>query len=155
MNGFARRSCAAKIRPNEPLIETELVDRLKASRTPIREGLARLASEGLLVSQARVWAVREHTPDEIRELYEIRAALEGMAARLAAERASDQEIAAIAAIHAEVAVEPLRQDKTYLVGNNDRFHTAILDAGNVRLAELVRQSREHFFNHRLAALYTD
>src|SRR5690606_9984578 len=74
------------LRPNEPLIETELAEQLGVSRTPIRESLQRLASDGLIVYRRRRWYVYEHTADEIREMYEIRAAQEGYAARLAAER---------------------------------------------------------------------
>ena len=64
-----------RLRPNERLIEAELADRLAVSRTPVRESLQRLAADGLVVSRRRGWVVYEHTPDEIREIYEIRSAL--------------------------------------------------------------------------------
>src|SRR3978361_1268708 len=70
-----------KIRPNERLIEADLAERLEVSRTPVRESMQRLAADGLVISRRRGWAVREHSPQEIQEIYEVRAALEGYAAR--------------------------------------------------------------------------
>ena len=78
-----------KIRPNERLIAADLAERLAISRTPVREALQLLASEGLVVGVKRGYVVRDHTAAEIRQIYEVRAALEGMAARLVAERAND------------------------------------------------------------------
>ncbi len=85
-----------EIRPNERLVETELASRLQVSRTPVREALQRLASDGLIVSRLPGWVVYEHSPMEIRDLYEARVALEGYAARLAALRAPGQEVERIA-----------------------------------------------------------
>ncbi|MBO0788262.1 MAG: GntR family transcriptional regulator, partial [Actinobacteria bacterium] len=84
------------IRPNERLVAADLAERLSISRTPVREALQLLEAEGLVVALKRGYMVREHTGTEIREIYEVRAALEGMSARLAAVRASGDAIAAIA-----------------------------------------------------------
>src|ERR1700728_2381464 len=67
------------IRPNEPLIENDLAEALGVSRTPIRESLQRLAADDLIVTRKRGWAVKEYTTNEIRENFEIRSGLEGMA----------------------------------------------------------------------------
>lgn len=144
------------LRPNERLVETELAEWLSISRTPIRESLQRLALEGLVVSRRRGWVVREPTREEIREIYEVRGALEGCAARLAAERGSDSQLARIAAIQHGAGEEAVRSPRRQLVDLNDAFHAAILDAAaNERLAQLIRGSTEHFFNYRIANLYTD
>jgi DNA-binding GntR family transcriptional regulator len=143
-----------EFRPNERLVEAELATRFAVSRTPIRESIQRLAAEGLVANRRRGWLVREHTADEIRELYELRAALEGFAAHLAAERASDEQLARIAALNAQNP-RLLRGPRTRVVGANDEFHRAVIAAaGNGRLAETIRQSREHFFNYRIQELYT-
>ena len=71
---------------------------LNVSRTPIRESLQRLGADDLIVPRKRGWAVKEYSPEEIQESYEVRVAVEGFAARLAAQRASDEEIEAIAEI---------------------------------------------------------
>lgn len=144
-----------KIRPNERLIAADLAERLAISRTPVREALQLLASEGLVVGVKRGYVVRDHTADEIRQIYEVRAALEGMAARLAAERANDlviAEIEALGAHHKSLVLE----DRQVLVDANSRFHAAIMQAaGNPRLEQINQRNGEHFFNHEIAQLYTD
>lgn len=140
------------LRPNEALFEAELADRLGVSRTPVRESLQRLAADGLIVLRRRRWHVYEHTQDEVREIYEIRACQEGYAARLACERASEEQLAEIGAAR-ELATELGEPAKR--VANNDAFHTLInRAAGNDRLADLIDGSRLYHFNQRLAALYT-
>jgi DNA-binding GntR family transcriptional regulator len=143
-------------RPNQRLVEAELAEWLQVSRTPLREGLARLAAEGLVMSRRRGWVVREHTPDEIREIYEVRAALEGMAAFLASERASDEQLARIVEVHEVGDDDLVRAPRARLVEVNDAFHEAIVEGvGNERLRHLIRQNREFFFNYRIAELYTE
>jgi DNA-binding GntR family transcriptional regulator len=145
-----------ELRPNERLIETDLAEQFEISRTPIREVFQRLGSEGLIVRVRRGWRVREHTQDEIGEIYEARAALEGYAASLAALRGTDEELERIRAIHADEDSPEPRTARDHLVEVNDEFHQAILDAAhNGRLTQLARESREYYFNHRIASLYSD
>ena len=143
-------------RPNERLIEVDLSESLDVSRTPIRECLQRLAVDGLIVSRRRGWVVREHTLDEIAEIYDVRAALEGYAARLAATRADDATLRHVAEIHRAVADDSNRAARERLVDGNDKFHHAIIEAtGNRRLGETIRRSCEYYFNYRIANLYSD
>lgn len=144
-----------ELRPNEPLIEADLADLLEVSRTPIREGLQRLAADGLIVSRRRGWAVREHTREEIQDIYHVRAALEGYAARLTALQASDEKLVEIQAI-SRGGGQRLDERRTHLVEANDRFHEAIVGAsGNHLLSDLVRRSCQYHFNYRIAAVYSD
>jgi DNA-binding GntR family transcriptional regulator len=144
-----------ELRPNERLVETELAERLNVSRTPLRESLTRLASDGLVISRRRAWIVRDYTPQEISEIHEVRAALEGMAVYLAAERADDQQISHIERLHAKWETEAV-SDRTQLVDYNDAFHNAIIDAcGSERLRHFARLNREFFFTYRIARIYTD
>lgn len=143
-------------RPNQRLIEAELAEKLDASRTPIRETLQRLQNEGLVGVHRRGWIVREHTGAEIDEVYDVRTPLEGYAARLAAERASDAEIAEIAELNAELTLELAKHDRTSYVRLHDRFHAAIYAAAHTPLlAEVIRVHRHHQFNRRVAHLYSD
>lgn len=145
-----------EIRPNEHLVETELAERLQTSRTPVRESLQRLASEGLIVGRRRGWAVREHSADEIRQIYEVRAGLEGFAARLAAERGADEQIEEIRRLHTKGEEDLAPSARQRLVDVNDAFHEAIVAAAdNESMTKMIRRCRKHFFNYRLAELYTD
>src|SRR5690606_12099784 len=77
---------AGEFAPGERMYELELSEKLKVSRTPIREALKSLAGEGLLDHVPnRGYYVRAYSVDDIVEAYEIRAALEGLAARRAAQ----------------------------------------------------------------------
>ena len=146
-----------ELRPNEQLVEAELADWLEVSRTPLRESLIRLASEGLVISRRRGWAVREFTAQEVTEIHEVRAALEGMAVYIAAERASDEQIARLVEFHSSQNREALASSPgAYLVEYNDAFHTGIVDmAANERLREFIRVNRDFFFTYRIAKLYSE
>lgn len=144
-----------RIRPNVHLVAADLAESMSASRTPVREALQLLEVDGLVRPGKRGYLVREHTADEVRQIYEVRAALEGMAARLAAERATDEEIADIEKIgaHTPTAVDDAR---TSIVMLNGAFHAAIMDAaGNERMKRVNSSNSEHSFNYRIAELYSD
>jgi DNA-binding GntR family transcriptional regulator len=141
------------LRPNQHLVESDIADRLDVSRTPVRETLQRLATEGLIVSRRRRWVVYEHTPSEIREIYETRMALEGFAARLASERANEREIAEMVAVMSEL--EGPSSEGEARVEANERFHGLIISAaGNRRLAEEIQRSQRYYFNVGIVSQYT-
>src|SRR5690606_13319246 len=126
--------------------------------TPVREALQRLGNEGLITKSRHAWLVREFTVDEIREIYEVRAALEGHAARLAAQRATDEDIARLAELINEqrAKMSDTSVTRSAVVDLNDRFHDAVIAAaGNQRLGAFIKTNRMYYFNYRLASLYTD
>jgi DNA-binding GntR family transcriptional regulator len=144
-----------ELRPNERLVEAEIAERLQVSRTPVRESLQRLAADGLVMSRRRGWVVYEHTIEQIRDIYETRMALEGFATRLATERATPQQLQDIAGILVDSA-GILHAPREHLVGVNDRFHDAIVEAsGNRQLVAFIKRNRLYYFNYRVAAMYTD
>ncbi len=143
------------IRPNERLIAADLAATLKTSRTPIREALQLLEAEDLVIGIKRGYVVREHTRDEIVEIYQVRAALEGMAARLVAEQTGAAAAKKIEAIGAHKDSLGKTNESNQVVDLNNQFHAAIFAAcGNARLEKLNRSNSQHFFNYRIAALYT-
>lgn len=140
------------LRPNERLVEGDLAARLGISRTPVRDGLLRLAAEGLVHRDRAGWVVHEHTREEIRSLYEVRAPLEGYAAFLAAQRASAEELKNIEALLPEAG--PAGQVSAELAERDTSFHLAIATAsGNQRLVDAIRQAGEFYFTYRLAGLF--
>src|SRR5579862_1337184 len=107
--------------PGERLSELPLVARLGVSRTPIRLALDRLANEGLLeVFPTGGFVVRAFTLTDVYDAIEVRGALEGTAARMAAERLQDPyELTGLRAIEQEMLkVMPLAPE---LVPNIDTF----------------------------------
>lgn len=116
--------------PGARLRETELADRLGISRTPVREAIRQLEADGLVVHLPRQGAtIRTLDHAEVVELYEMRAVLEGTAARLAARAASDIELAELAALNAELAEAPAGPQAREV---NRQFHRALIDAARNR-----------------------
>jgi GntR family transcriptional regulator, trigonelline degradation regulator len=93
LDGLRQSIIAGRLSPGERLIERELISMMGVSRTVIREALRQLESEGLIANIPNKGPiVRALTLEEARDLYSIRAVLEGLAARLFVENASDAEI---------------------------------------------------------------
>ena len=122
-------------RPGDRLVESELAERFGVSRTPIREALQRLETQSLLVRDGRSLIVASLDHNQLAELYVVRAELEGLAARLAARHATEEEV--------RVLQEMVEQDRA-LIGDpeamsraNRRFHKQIHLASHNRY--LVQQ----------------
>jgi DNA-binding GntR family transcriptional regulator len=82
-----------ELRPGERILELQLARQFKVSQGPVREALAALAREGLVVKVAHrgTFVSRLHARD-LHELFTLRASLDGFSARLAAERATDEDV---------------------------------------------------------------
>lgn len=121
------------------LVELELAARFGVSRTPVREALQRLVAEGLVTQEPDVGlTVRSVAPKEIDEIHAIRAVLEGQAARLAAERATSQDIMKLRAIAQVMRGMSQTEDWSQWPTANTRFHDAVSEiAGNRRLRMLT------------------
>lgn len=127
------------------LDERQLCDALGVSRTPVREAMALLEQEGFVRSQPRrgIFIVRK-TKAEIIEIIVVWAALEGMAARLAAERASDEELERIGRTFDGFSMDTLKEDLDAYSDANVRFHQAIIRASGCELiGELVNNIVMH------------
>jgi len=112
---------AGELRAGDRLVEKEITERLGMSRTPVREALQRLEAEGLLSYEPRRGlTVTRPTHQMIMELYAMREVLEAKAASLAAQHASDIEIAALKALVDDEATA--LDDSARLSRINQRFH---------------------------------
>jgi DNA-binding GntR family transcriptional regulator len=78
--------------PGDRLVESELAERFGVSRTPVREALQRLETQSVLVRDGRSMVVSSLDHDQLGELYVVRAELESLAARLAAQHAAPEEV---------------------------------------------------------------
>lgn len=138
--------------PGTVLGEVEQSARLGVSRTPLREALGRLASDGLVAQQSpRVTVVTGIDAGDIRELFEVRRALEETAARLASQRGDAGAFAALAAEFARAAPDGLHGLDAYYV-LIARFDAEIDAAiANEYLASSLRGLRTHLVRVRRLA----
>ncbi|GAA1924018.1 GntR family transcriptional regulator [Microbacterium aoyamense] len=138
--------------PGTVIGEVDQATRLGVSRTPLREALGRLVADGLLVQQSpRITVVSAIDAGDIRELFDLRRALEEMAARLAAERGDATTFARLASGFATASVDaPADADAYYrLIAEFD----AALDAAvaNDYLTSALRSVRTHLVRVRRLA----
>lgn len=115
-----------RLKPAEWLRQERLAQEYGVSQTPVREALKQLAAEGLV----------EHVPyrgirivtfslQDVEDLYSCRAAIEGMAARFAAERVTDDEIAEVQALHAKMTACRMPDGLPEYREFNRRFHETV------------------------------
>jgi DNA-binding GntR family transcriptional regulator len=130
-----------RLAPGQRLKEEELARELGMSRTPVREALLRLQSEGLVESLPRRGAiVRSYAVDELDEMYQLRAVLEGYAARRAATRISPEDVIRLEDSCARFDRLRAEDDLLDLVQENLFFHNVILEAAaSDRLGPMVRK----------------
>ena len=130
---------SGEIKPGEKLVEVVLADRYGVSRTPIREALRRLEQDDLVQRDGRRVRVREHRPDEIMDIYDIRILLEEAAARAAALRRSSLEVSLLTrAFEAMRGVNP--DDEETRERACWQFHETMWTASHSHtLADLLRR----------------
>lgn len=122
--------------PGERMRQSDVAEHFDVSHTPVREALARLASEGLVILQPHRGAVvNSLSPREIDEVYELRELLDPYVARRTAVTASEEQLETIRAAAAACAEPDL--SSTELFERNRRFHQALYEGcGNRRLLQL-------------------
>lgn len=131
---------SGQLPPGSLLVASKLATSLRASRTPVREALLRLAVEGLVVETPAGLVVKELTEEEIMEIYEVRIPLEGLAARLAAMNATPFHLAQLQALRDKFASASHSNTPSVenLVALNVEFHRAICQAArNAFLLEFM------------------
>lgn len=121
--------------PGDRLVESELAERFGVSRTPVREALQRLETQGLLTRDGRSLIVASLDHTEMAELYVVRGELEGLAAKLAARHATPEEVGVLREMLE--ADQALADDPSALARANKRFHKQIHLASHNRF--LVKQ----------------
>ncbi len=139
-----------KLKAGERIRERDLAERLAVSRTPLREALKMLATEGLIeLSPHRGAVVADPDLKEIRDLLELLGGIEALAGELAATRASDEEISEIRALHYEMLAAYARKDRLEYFKVNQAIHAAIVAAcGNPAIADAHRRINARLYRVR-------
>ncbi|MBC7959909.1 MAG: GntR family transcriptional regulator [Vallitaleaceae bacterium] len=137
--------------PGERLMEKQLAERMGVSRTPIREAIRKLELEGLVMMVPRKGAeVAKITPKDIKDVLEVRAALEALAVKVACEKMDEIGLAKLTKVKEEF--ERAAKDKAVdtLIQKDIEFHDAIFAAtGNEKLIHIVNNLREQIYRFRV------
>lgn len=142
-----------EIKPRTRLVEEEISAEMQVGRTPVREALLRLQGEGL-VSRKRGWMVEEGDPANVPWIFESRSAIEGFATRVAALRVTDDELAVLGNLAAQMD-DLSNLSRQELNSLNHRFHQAIVRAsGNPFFIEMFERTQYNYWNLRLPVLFT-
>ena len=153
-NTLRRAILRGELKPGERLMEIQLANKLGVSRTPIREAIRKLELEGLVLMIPRKGAeVAEITEKNLRDVLEVRCALEELAVQLACDRMDEEGIKKL-----KEAAEKFREvldsdDITQIAQADVLFHDIIYTAtDNDRLIQLLNNLREQMYRYRIEYL---
>jgi len=153
------------VRPGERLVQSELAEQLGVSRTPIREALHRLESDGLVtLSPHRGASVADLSHSELEDLYSVRIAIEGYGAFLAARNITNEDLERLEALLRQMREVFEQGDRWRLLEINRQFYEVLyaiaerprlyeLIMKHLDLASLYRQMAfaiDHYYRHTIA-----
>jgi DNA-binding GntR family transcriptional regulator len=145
------------ISPKEPLSESKLASLLGISRTPVREALKKLKSEGIIISSDKKgYFLNVPTANEIKDLYEVRAILELAAVKFAIQRLDPDEIEEFEKklLTFKAELDTGDEGRSDLVKLGKELHFFIIErAGNRKLEELVKTLYEQIEMSRVYSYY--
>ncbi len=153
------------LRPRERLVQSELAEQLGVSRTPIREALHKLETDGLVtISPHKGATVADFSLSELEDIYSVRIAIEGYGAFLAAQRVTEAELERLEALVKQMREVFERGDRWQLLEINRDFYAflyAIADRPrlydlimkHLGLADMYRRMAfaiDHYYRHAIA-----
>ena len=148
--GVEEQIATGQLKDGEKLDEASLAERFQVSRTPVREALLQLVGSGLAIQiPKRGCFVKAPSVREMVEMFEVMSELEGLCARLATRRMSEQQLTALKIANAgcEQAIKANNSDLYY--DKNVEFHECIYSAcGNTFLADETRSLRRRLQSFR-------
>jgi len=143
-----------RLKPGERLMEVQLAEEMGVSRTPVREAIRKLELEGFVVMIPRKGAyVASYSVKDIVDVFEVRAALEGLAAGLAAERVTADELEDMERAVLQIYEVSHGNNLDILVEKDTDFHDLIYKASrNHRLVQIVTHLKEQIQRFRTTSL---
>lgn len=143
-----------ELKPGERLMEIQLANKLGVSRTPIREAIRKLELEGLVLMIPRKGAeVAEITEKSLRDVLEVRRALEELAVELVCEKITDEQIQDLKGAAEDFKASLKERDITRIAEADVKFHDVIYIAtDNQKLIQLLNNLREQMYRYRVEYL---
>lgn len=139
------------LKPGERLMEVELAEKMGVSRTPVREAIRRLETEGLVTMTPRKGThVAELSIKDIIDVLEVRAALDGLATELAARNIKQEHLRQLDNIHKQYTAALQKENLAMAIKKDVEFHDAIYNAaGNIKLMNVAGNLREQIYRFRV------
>ena len=146
---------SGKLKSGDRLIETDIANSMQIGRNAVREAIRYLEKEGLVTTAPFKGAhVTIPKTDEIDQMFEVMSGLEGMCARLAAQKMINRDLKKIESLHAELEKHYAKKDTKAYLETNWTFHEFIQKLSkNKVLNEVVRGLRQTIFLYRQRQLY--
>lgn len=150
-NTLRQSILTGELKPGERLMEIHLADKLGVSRTPIREAIRKLELEGLVTMIPRRGAeVAQITEKNLREVLEVRRALDALAVELACERISGEDLQRLKQACDHFEEETKRGNANQVARADVAFHDIILAAsGNDKLVQMIGNFSQQMYRYRL------
>lgn len=142
--------CDGILEPGERLMEIQIAEELGVSRTPVREAIRKLELEGYVIMLPRRGTyVANLSIKDINEVYEIRASIDALAAGLAAERITDDELEQMERMLVATVEAFDKGDMDRVVEYDTKFHDVLYCASrNARLVGIINNLREQLTRFR-------
>lgn len=149
-NTLRKAILTGELKPGERLMEIHLANRLGVSRTPIREAIRKLELEGLVIMIPRRGAeVAQITEKNLKDVLEVRRALDALCVELACDRISADEEEQLREACDEFERATETKDATIIAKADVEFHDIIVQAtGNQRLIQLINNLSEQMYRYR-------
>jgi len=146
-----------RLMPGERLTENKLSNIYSVSRSPIREALRQLESEGLIsFERNKGIEVSKLSVKQMEEIYDIRSLLEGYAVRISVELLTKKDIGALANIHENLIKAAQEKNIQEWLQNNALFHSYFRDkAGNENLCQLIIMLKRRTYHYQNMSLSYD
>lgn len=143
-----------EIPAGERLVELDLAAKMNSSRTPVREALQKIASEGLIYAIPRVgYIVGEMSESDLQDIFEARLAVEQGAAKLALERITPEELGELEMSVKNSQESVKRGVKDQMISFDTEFHEILCRASrNKRLIQFGQMLRDHLLKYRMIGL---
>ena len=149
-NTLRKAILTGELKPGERLMEIHLANRMGVSRTPIREAIRKLELEGLVIMIPRRGAeVAQITEKSLKDVLEVRRALDALCVELACDRISAGEEEQLKEACDEFVRATKTKDATIIAKADVAFHDIIVHAtGNLRLIQLINNLSEQMYRYR-------
>lgn len=149
-NTLRKAILTGELKPGERLMEIHLANRLGVSRTPIREAIRKLELEGLVIMIPRRGAeVAQITEKSLKDVLEVRRALDALCVELACERITEKGKVKLREACSEFEKATKTGDVTAIAEADVALHDIIVEAtGNARLIQLINNLSEQMYRYR-------